>query len=249
MFKQMDIIIGSGIKSVYFQDGFYSSQHIISPNHNHYHTEVHIMSCGEIEFVVNNRIFLLNKSCIFAIPHKTFHSMVRINECTRHTAFLINANIDSVFFKEISEDITEGFLCEIQNVAKTNNYSKIAAYISFLCNDLFPSEKVEAREMADYALAINDFFTTQYARNVKLADLAKKLHLSEKQTSRLVLKYTQNTFKTELTNKRMQIANHLIRSKTMPMSDIARYVGYNSYVGFWKALKKTQKNDMHHKSV
>jgi YesN/AraC family two-component response regulator len=51
-------------------------------------------------------------------------------------------------------------------------------------------------------------------------------------------------FKDELIKKRMEVAKFLINSGTMSLSDIGHYVGYNSYVGFWKAL--TAYNNANH---
>lgn len=73
-----------------------------------------------------------------------------------------------------------------------------------------------------------------------LSDLAARLYLSEKQTERLVLKHTGQTFKQKLSDTRVAMANVLIRETEMPLHKVAEYVGYSSYSGFWKALQKTQ---------
>jgi AraC-like DNA-binding protein len=102
-----------------------------------------------------------------------------------------------------------------------------------MCTD----EKLQAQPITDYAFLIYEFFSTNYSGDVKLADLADILHLSERQTERLVIEHTGKTFKEEITSMRMEMAQKLI-SAGMPLTEIAQYVGYKSYAGFYKAMKK-----------
>lgn len=243
MVEQLDIMIGTTKKTVYIQRAFYNSPSILSPTHNHYHAEVHIISHGSMEFSINNKTYTINDGCVFAIPSKIFHSCTKIAENTKHTSFLINAPINKIITKYENVNIIEDFFEEIKQLDNKKNYSKISSYISLLCSSFFPEEKVLPKHIENYALTINEFFSQLYSEDVKLSDLAKMLHLSEKQTSRLVIKYTGNTFKDELIKKRMEVAKFLINSGTMSLSDIGHYVGYNSYVGFWKALNAYNKTN------
>ena len=92
---------------------------------------------------------------------------------------------------------------------------------------------------------INCLFNTQlqctYSMRgnvIRIEDLAKELHLSTRQTERLVFANTGNTFGNELTLTRIAIAKHLIKTTDMKLSDVAEYVGYKSYAGFYKALNR-----------
>ena len=73
----------------------------------------------------------------------------------------------------------------------------------------------------------------------KLCDLAEIPHLSERQTERLVIKHMGKSFKEALLDIRTEMAKKLMETTDMPMSEIAKSVGYKSYAGFWKAMKKT----------
>ena len=42
----------------------------------------------------------------------------------------------------------------------------------------------------------------------------------------------------ELTLQRMTVAAHLVTHTQMSMEEIAQYVGYQSYSGFWKAWRR-----------
>ncbi len=66
---------------------------------------------------------------------------------------------------------------------------------------------------------IGEFFSRKYSEN---------LHLYE----RLVIQYTGHTFREELTARRISAANHLLHTTAMPLTEVARYVGYHSYAGF-----------------
>ena len=70
-----------------------------------------------------------------------------------------------------------------------------------------------------------------------LSDLAKALCLSEKQTERVVLKHTGKNFRRNITKKRIEVAKALLEKNELSKKEIAEYVGYNSYGGFFKALK------------
>ena len=99
--------------------------------------------------------------------------------------------------------------------------------------------------MTDYGFLIHEFFSLHYSEDLHLCDLAQFLHLSERQTERLVIEHTGNTFRNELTAIRMTIAKKLLTSSQMSLTEISQYVGYKSYAGFWKALNKYNLQNHH----
>lgn len=75
---------------------------------------------------------------------------------------------------------------------------------------------------------------------VSLSILSQKFNYSEKQISRIILKYTGETF-TELVLKlRMEKAAELIR-EGCPLGDVYKYVGYSSNSSFYRSFKKYYK--------
>ena len=80
-----------------------------------------------------------------------------------------------------------------------------------------------------------------YNKSVSLADLAAELHYSEKQTARLVQKHTGRTFKQAVVDYRVSVARQLERTTDLPLSEIAKQVGYNSYNGFWRSYRQRDK--------
>ena len=103
---------------------------------------------------------------------------------------------------------------------------------------IFDTNKISAEKIVDYSFIIEEYLKINYARDIKLSDLASELNLSEKHTERLIKKYTGNTFKQELASIRIKTAQMLLASTDMTMTEISEYVGYNSYSGFYKAYKK-----------
>ena len=85
----------------------------------------------------------------------------------------------------------------------------------------------------------SSFFSNRYSEDVRLSDLAEAIHLSERQTERLVIEHTGRGFRDELTETRVKIARQRLADKNMTLGEIAGYVGYRSYAGFWKAMKKS----------
>ena len=81
------------------------------------------------------------------------------------------------------------------------------------------------------------YLDSNYNENITLASLAKIVGLSPKQVQRIIQNETGNTFLEELTARRMQAARYLEENTDMSATEIAHYVGYNSYSGYWKARK------------
>lgn len=234
--------IGSSEKKIILKDGFFMESSISGFFHKHDYAEVHLIISGGAQFTIDRTRHSMCAGDIFIVPADTFHSGFSTGEDTKHVPFLIDAPVTAYAKCSVSPSLLLAFFREIQKSKTANNFAKISAYISLLCSDFFPEETVCAHQMTDYAFMIHEFFSNNYSFDVALCDLAEELHLSEKQTERLVLKYTGKTFKQELIARRMTMAERLLSEGEMPLSEIAQYVGYHSYSGFWKAYKtKKQK--------
>ena len=172
------------------------------------------------------------------IPRDIFHCCTNKENDTMITAFQINRDIGKVSFYDVGSKIILEFLEEIKRSTINRDYTKISAYISLFCSYFCSDSNLSVQPVTDYAFLIYEFFSANYAKDLHLEDLAEILHLSERQTERLVIEYTGKTFKDELVTIRMNIAKKLLKSTDMSLSEIAQYVGYRSYAGFWKAMKK-----------
>lgn len=77
-----------------------------------------------------------------------------------------------------------------------------------------------------------------YNEDGGLSRLARSLYLSEKQAGAQVRKLMGASYKSLIAEKRLTMANRLMRQPQLSLMEIARSVGYSSYNGFFIAYKK-----------
>jgi AraC-like DNA-binding protein len=230
--------IGDSVCAVYIQNGFYLSQPPTGHLHKHSYTEFHFITGGSARFSVDGTIHEIPKNTVFAVPSDALHSCISCEEHTLHTAFQINAPLPCFSAHNAEPELLASFFREVESCRPDSSFAKLSAYITLLCSDFYPDRQICGRKIENYAFILYEFFSNHYSRDVRLLDLAKELHLSEKQAERIVQKYTGHTFGEELLTHRMFTANYLMERGEMPLTEIARYVGYQSYSGFWKAYRK-----------
>ena len=155
-------------------------------------------------------------------------------------SFQLNCHVQKLSLHKIPSVIIDEFIREIKICGQDGDYTKLSSYISLFCSHFVQAQKLSAKKITDYAFLIYEFFSANYALDLHLCDLAKILHLSERQTERLVIEHTGKTFKEALCSISMDMAKKLIQSSDMSMQQVARYVGYKSYAGFWKAMRKME---------
>ena len=206
--------------------------------HLHNYAEIHIFVGEGIKLTYENEVIIPEPGSVILIPGGVYHS-TDVPPSAVHCAFQIDIPIDKMMTKALPTEFLTEFTREIQRSAATKNYSGIEKYIAFISSHFMPSSTLEMKKVADYAFIIHQYMALFYNKDILLSDLAGKLHISEKQTARLVLKHTGKNFSDALTSYRMSAANQLIKTyPDMPISTVAALVGYQSYSGFWKAYKK-----------
>ncbi len=238
MHNELTIKIGSQERKAFLQDGFYTN---ISPSnhlHKHNYTEVHLVSGGQALFNVGGSMYSTDGDTMLVIPSGTFHSCSAMDTGMRHSAFQITCSVDRFTVHNIDSGIIPSFFEEIRKSEKSTDYTIVCAYIALFGSHFFAEEKISAHQISDYGFLIYEFFSKRYGSDVRLSDLAKVLCLSERQTERLVIEHTGNTFRQELAATRIVMAKHILASSDLSLEEIARYVGYRSYSGFWKSMKK-----------
>lgn len=238
MIHELEIQIGTLKTKAFLQHGFYQSSPSVNPFHYHNYTEVHLISGGLARFEVGKQILEVSDGTMLVIPRTVFHRCIFAQESTRHTAFQLDREVSAVASYSLPQGMSTDFFAETQTVQSTEDYSRIVAYIAVFCSYLKSSSPIRVKSVSDYGFLIREFFSLHYKENVHLCDLARELHLSERQAERLVLIHTGNTFREELTLTRLTIAERLTQGASLSQNEIAEYVGYKSYAGFWKAKKK-----------
>lgn len=241
MKNELSVRLGDSDIKCILMDGFYTPDPPTRTLHRHNYTEIHVISGARVIFELDNREVTFDGFNAFALPSGVMHRFLSADGEVRHSAFLTEQPLSAFTRCELSAPVAEDFFAEAAMCAKTGNYARISALISLLCCNIFESCRQEATPVTDVAFIVNNFFSVNYNKNVSLSDLAAELHYSEKQTARLVQKHTGRTFKQAIVDYRMSVARQLERTTDLPLSEIAKQVGYNSYNGFWRAYKPQDK--------
>ena len=84
---------------------------------------------------------------------------------------------------------------------------------------------------------IDNFFEKNFSRHAGKAELARQLHLSERQLLRILQKLYGMGFQEKLINARMDHVSWLLRTTENSVAEIAGCVGYSSESTFFQAFK------------
>lgn len=239
MDKELFVMVADEQYKVFLQKGFFNNDSKLTDFfHKHHYCEIHIIAKGEATLVVNENEYKISAGDVILIPEDTMHCFKNIIEKTENISFQIMISDTYVKIVKIPEMFLVDLVNEIKRVKENENYSKVQAFLCLLCTYLLDEKKLKAQRISDYEFIIREYFNINYNKEIKLSDLAKMLHLSERQTERMVIKYTGNTFKKEIIRKKMDVASHMVLDGKISLKEISEYVGYQSYSGFWKKYKK-----------
>ena len=220
----------------FLKDGFYSGLGCGS-FHNHNCTEVHITVGGGAIFAVSGRDVELKSGDLLLIPPKSLHACIAQDDGVRRTAFQIDREVAEAQVIHIDEHILSGFFDEIERSEHGGDCTMLCAFMSLICCHFCIGQPITPRHVEDHGYTVYEFFSQRYSEDVRLADLAAELHLCERQTERLVTEHMGVNFRKALSNTRIMMAKQLMQDSRLTLAQIAEYVGYRSYAGFWKALR------------
>ena len=221
---------------IFTQLGFFNHDAITTNLHKHHYTEIHLIETGQLEYLVDDSRITVCAGELLVIPEKTFHKCYPTNTEASFIAFQLNQSFSAPIVHTSIPGIFSRLRDEISSAANTGMCGKIPAYLSLICIDLLCDKKRKLTPILDRNFIIHEFFSHNYDHNASLSDLAKELNLSLKQTERLIVEYTGNTFRKEMAQKRIEAAKHLISTENITLAETAEQVGYHSYSGFWKAF-------------
>lgn len=236
--REMTVSICGGEYKLFLQDGFYNRRYISNTLHHHKYAEVHLILGGDIRYRLGDGQYLATDGCMLVIPPGVFHSGEKLGEEALCAAFQIDAEVAEFAAFPIGRALIGELFSEIDRAEATGDHSGIAAFAALLSRHFLPQDGLAAERITDYGFLIHEFFSHRYAEDVSLSDLAAELHLSERQTERLVAKHTGGSFRDGLSGARVRVAAQLLSESDMSLGEISAYVGYRSYAGFWKAMRK-----------
>ncbi|MBR2467341.1 MAG: helix-turn-helix domain-containing protein [Clostridia bacterium] len=239
MTKELTIQIASREYRLFLQNGFFNpkDENFTATLHKHPYSEIHLFSGGNAEFSCNGTTHRL-KDAVCIVPPNTYHAMISRDENVTHIPFLADIEVKEFHCVPLREDFASLITHEHGHCVNTDNYTLLLTYLSVLLAFFLPKNTVRPTEITDPSIQIETFFNLRYSEDLHLQDLATHLHLSERQAERLVIIHTGKTFRDALADTRLTLAKELYENGRMSLYDIAEYIGYRSYTGFWKAAKR-----------
>lgn len=138
---------------------------------------------------------------------------------------------------ELTEEMGRGAIGK-SNRLRTRTADVIFAMLDLLCPDLRGEHHETLSPAMHQQLAIDAFFSRNYANDVAISDLAEAIYLSERQTGRVLLELYGLTFKQKLIETRIRCAMQFLIATNRPISEIAEKSGYRSAVGFHAAFRQ-----------
>lgn len=228
-------------RKIYMQTGFVDHADMRFPLHTHSMTEIHILICGKAALKCRNESIVMHEGDVLCVPAGVLHTYHSVEKAAKRITFFADRDVTPETLRKIkiSQALIEMLCREIGEYVLTGKDNKLKPLLSYICADLFPEDLPRAQiPLSNRRLMIEDFFSRRYSESVTLEDLAKDLMLSRKQTEREVKRFTGNTFSEELSKRRLNAAMILLQTTNLPLTKIGELVGYASYSGLYKAMKR-----------
>ena len=238
MINQVAVMLGKTERNLFLQSNICFRNSLSSAIHQHRYTEVHIVAEGDFKFNVNGATYSLSPGSVIMIPSDTPHFKQAPKSESAVISFVADVNLERTKVHHFPKEILAGFIREIEHYNSNGNFLPVASYISFVCAPFFADERLDTVRVSDYKYIIDNFFEESYSKNASLDELARSLHVSERQASRLVVKHTGHSFKQEMLKRKMESAHLLLKTSDLSMSEIAEHLGYSSYGSFWRSYQK-----------
>ncbi len=221
--------------------------------HTHFTYEVFFVNEGNLKLITEFSTKDYSKSVII-VPPKLKHISVPLSGESFCLLFSFDKNSKDVSdVEKLTKDgiielpITEEIAFYIEKFAeKTENNSETEAYhlASLLFGNIFKELKPEKniidknqKSKTNNIGNIEIFINRNINKKITLKDVAQSIFLSEKQISRIIEKEYGCTFSELLTEKRLSIAQVLLKNTDMKVSDIAAQTFYGTEAYFYTVFK------------
>lgn len=122
---------------------------------------------------------------------------------------------------------------EVQQVLLTY---LLVGLLRLMSDQQVPDESVTTMSALERRGIIDDFFGDRFAEAAGQAELARRLHISQRQLARVLEKDYGMNYREMLIRARMDQAAWLLRTTKQPIPQIAAHVGYKSESAFYKVF-------------
>ena len=100
------------------------------------------------------------------------------------------------------------------------------------------SEKQNGANVNESYVVLIERAIRQYTSDITLSSVAQSMHLSTKQTSRIIMKLFKKPLSKLVAERRLTIARELLASTDLPISEIVRRVNFRCENYFYAQFKK-----------
>lgn len=266
-YNYIDLSIGNTDFSILFAPDFQVEEVDWNAHeHFHLFCECHFLISGNIRLTTHDEEYVFGADAFCVIPRNLKHGIKTITEPTRKISFYVtisqNKHVENntfswyeqIFLSEkpfISDKLALPFNMLFKIAQNTDSHdfiqeSKLKNIFSWAFLELlqhaeeitvFGHTNTSINYDNELALKIENFLIDNFHPTTQLDDLAEHLCLSHRQTSRLLKRLFNLSFQDIKKDIRITKAKEMIHQKERSLKDIAVFLGYDSYIGFYKAFR------------
>ena len=255
--SKSQIKLGNLLCSFSLTEGMRGQQRYVSERHCNAEYEYFIILSGKCRMDIEDREFFLSAADGILIPPKKYHVTLDMSEDFSNIVlpFFLKSDtgedVPSLCGETRAVKVSENSLSDARLLRKTMSerplfYERQAeARFTLILTELLASLLSETTNHKSTAPIrderldkIDDFFERYANEDIVLSDLAKDLHLSARQTSRVLYRNYGMGFCEKRLLARMDKAAYLLRTTLLSVSKISEKIGYLSENSFFKAFKK-----------
>lgn len=203
-----------------------------SPLHSHPYAEVHVFIEGEGEYHVEGMRYTLARGDALLIPAGRLHATATSEGSL---VFVLQTDLERDAVQRCA--LPPSMLLPLAS-ADGEQIGEMIPALCYLVASFSEVALYSVRQNDDYAYLIHEYVEQNYHRPLRLRDLAEVLHLSERQTQRIIRSLFGMSFSEFLGAHRASVAERLAATTDMPWARIAEYVGYETYSGFRRAYRR-----------
>lgn len=205
---------------------------LTSPLHAHPYSEIQVILDGKVRYNVEDTPYALATGDVIQIPAGQLHTTAG-DEGSR--VFVFQTELSTTSAARLS--LPPSMLAPLA-ASDGENLDAVLPILFYLLALLSPQGLCTVRQNDDYAYLIHEYIEQNYHRPVRLCELAERLHLSERQTQRIIQRLFGMGFSALLAGHRASVAARLASTTDMPWCEIAAYVGYDTYSGFRRSFRR-----------
>ena len=221
---------------------------MISNVHRHADHEMFFLLNGEMELVMEGDSKRFRNSVVILPPSLEHYTVIDAEHIFVIYLSLgkesrLEEKLRSVMSLDINED--EKFYLEKMIRVGTEEFEDSYHVLSLLLSELLRrldaddgAGKRQNKTAVKYTFALCEYLEKHYTERIKLSDAARELHLCEKQVSRVIKKEYKCSFCDFVNQKRLSVAIMMLKHTEMPISEIARKVGFDNDNYFYRIFKK-----------